>query len=696
MERIRKTMKAKLYDLMDWAKIEGIVYSEEDKPGDILGARQVGRSVLVQAFFPDARKVTLVLEEKQKRVPMDMADEEGFFAALFSGKETDRYVYEVESKEGEKTIRKDPYVYGVSIPDEELEKFNAGINYHIYRTLGSHETKINQCKGVQFAVWVPGAVRVSVIGEFNDWDGRRMPMNRVGNSSVFALFVPDLASDVKYQYEVKVKNGSVYRMQDSYAEETMEKEEMVSKPHREEKFRWEDKQWMKLRKEKKDVFRVFAWDGKQKETSSLIRQIKQQGFTHIMLPAFYPGNSFYKMADCFENESQAKLFVNEMHKAEIGVIFDWNVSGCQELYKKQVSNFYIANVLYHMEEFHIDGLVFSEMEKLLYLDYGKAEGQWNANAYGGNENLEGVEFIKHTNSILEKTQASVILIADMDAIWPKVTKKLEDDGLGFHYRFDTSFTKEFCDYLTKKPAERVYVHEKIISRMEYAYEEKFIMAFLPEKVGELWNLLSGKEADKFSTMKAAFSYISFLPGRIISGFHVPEKRQKEFAALVKSCFELNEEYEVLENEDYNEADFRWLNCNQRKECTVSFLRNHVKEENSLLTVANFSAEERKEFKIGVPYEGKYELIFDSQETAFGGMREKTQEYIYTQDDGWDGYAQDIKVDLLPFSVSVYRYIPFTEEEIYALAEKRVQKAREKIMAEAQEKIEQLRKARGNV
>lgn len=687
-------MKAKLYDLMNWAQIEGIVYSEEDKPAAILGARQVGNAALVQAFFPDAKKVTLVWKEKQKRVVMDMADEEGFFAALVPGMKTEGYVYEVLTKDGKKEVREDPYAYEVSIAAEELERFNAGINYHIYKILGSHEVRIKQCRGLQFAVWVPGAVRVSVIGEFNDWDGRRMPMNRVGNSSIFTLFVPDLEEDAKYLYEVKVKNGSVYKMTDPYAINIAEKEGCVSKPHKEENFSWEDKQWRKARKEKE--VRAFSWDGKEeKEISELITQIKQQGFQYVLLPRFYPENSFYKVVECFREETQAKSFVNEMHKAGIGVLCNWDVSGCQELYKKQMSNFYIANVLYQMEEFHMDGLVFSGMEKLLYLDYGKEEGQWSANAYGGNENLEGVEFIKHTNSILTKKEDSLILMADMDAIWPKVTKDLNSDGLGFKYRFDNAFAKNFIEYLTKKAEERVHIHEKIISRMEYAYEEKFVMAFMAEDVENLWKLLPGKENEKFSTMKAAFSYISFLPGKTVSGFKVPEKKQKEYAALVKRCFDLNEEFEALEKEDANEANFRWLNCNQRKECTVSFWRNHEKEENSLLVVANFGAEERKEFKIGVPKEGKYELIFDSEETTYGGIRENLHEYIYSQDDGWDGYAQEIKVNMLPFSVSVYRYVPFTEEEIYALAEKRAEELREKIMEEARRKVEQLKKIKGN-
>ena len=688
-------MKAKLYELMNWAQIEGIVYSEEDKPGTILGPHAVGNSTLYQAFFPDAKKVSLVLEGKQKKAAMELADEEGFFAATAAGKKAGAYSYEVVTKEGKKELRKDPYAFSAEVGQEELDRFHAGTNYGGYHVFGSHEAEINNTKGVQFTIWAPGAVRVSVIGEFNHWDGRVTPMNRIGDSEVFTLFIPGMDSSVGYQYELKARNGRISVFNDPYADREVTKERTVSKVYVEKEFAWNDAEWMADRKVNEDDFKVFAWEeSKEKDAKVLAEQLKEQGFNHVSLPAFYLSSNFYQMVDYFTSETEVKNFVNEMHKAGIGVLFNWNASCCHGLHKKQVSNFFISNVIYWIEEFHMDGLIFSEMESLLYLDYGKAEGQWTPNVYGGNENLDGIEFIKHANSILTLRNQGIILLADMDAIWAKVTAPMEAGGLGFHYRYDTAFTRDLLGYLTTDPYHRSSIHEKITSRMGYAYNEKFMMAFPAKAVQDFWEQIPGTEQDKFNTIKAAFAYLSFLPGKMLSGFEVPEAMENAYTALVKKCHELNSKTDILAKEDYNDSNFSWINCFQQKECTVSFLRKDVNEEGSLLVVANFANDEKPEFMIGVPYEGKYELIFDTNETEFGGSKELSKEAIFTEESGWDGFAQKINVSLSPLSVSVYRYVPFTEEEIYAIAEKKADKIREEIMAEAKQKVELLKKIRG--
>ena len=688
-------MKAKLYDLMNWARIEGVVYSEEDKPCTILGPQVVGSSTLFQAFFPDAKKVTLVLEDKNKRVSMEMADEEGFFAATSAGKKVGNYSYEVVTKDGKKEMRKDPYAFNVVVESEVLDRFQAGTLYDVYKEFGSHEVTINGVKGVRFMVWAPGAVRLSVISDFNNWDGRITPMNRVEDSDVFALFVPGLDATVEYQYELKAKDGRISVFNDPYADREVTKERTVSKIHVYEEFAWEDKKWISKRSLKEDDFKVYAWEeSKEKNAAILAKQLKEQGFNHVSLPAFYLSSDFYQMVDYFSSEKEVKKFVNEMHKAGVGVIFNWNASACYKLHRKPVSNFFISNVLYWIEEYHMDGLIFSELESLLYLDYGKQPGQWVPNVYGGNENLDGIEYVKHTNSILVDRNKEVILLADIDAIWPKVTAPMDQGGLGFHYRYDTAFTRDLISYLTTKPENRPNIHEKITSRMGYAYNEKFVMAFPAKVVHDLWDWIPGEEGDKFSTIKAAFAYLSFLPGKILSGFEVPEKLNKEYTALVKRCHELNCKTDILAKADYNDSNFSWINCFQQKECTVSFLRKDANEEGSLLIVVNFANDEKPEFMIGVPYEGRYELIFNTEEKAFGGNAKIEKEAIFTDEMGWDGYAQNINVSLAPLSVSVYRYRPFTEEEIMTIAEKKADKIREEIMAKAREKVELLKKLRG--
>ena len=253
---------------------------------------------------------------------------------------------------------------------EELDRFHAGTNYGVYHVFGSHEVEINKTKGVQFTIWAPGAVRVSVIGEFNQWDGRVTPMNRIGDSEVFTLFVPGMDSTVGYQYELKARNGRTSVFNDPYADREVTKERTVSKIHVYEEFAWEDKEWISKRSLKEDDFKVYAWEEtKEKNAAILAKQLKEQGFNHVSLPAFYLSSDFYQMVDYFSSEKEVKKFVNEMHKAGVGVIFNWNASACYKLHRKPVSNFFISNVLYWIEEYHMDGLIFSELESLLYLDY---------------------------------------------------------------------------------------------------------------------------------------------------------------------------------------------------------------------------------------------------------------------------------------------------------------------------------------
>ena len=328
-------MKAKLYDLMNWAKIEGVVYSEEDRPGTILGPQTVGSSTLYQAFFPDAKKVTLVLEEKNKRVAMDIADEEGFFAALSAGKKVGNYSYEVVTKDGKKVMRKDPYAFKVTVEEETLNRFQAGTFYDVFEQFGSHEVTMNGVKGVRFTVWAPGAIRLSVISEFNGWDGRVTPMDRVGDSDVFTLFVPGLDATVEYQYELKAKDGRISVFTDPYAAREVTKERTVSKVYVKDEFLWEDDAWIAGRKLKEDDFKVYAWEEtKEKNATVLAKQLKEQGFNHVSLPAFYLSSDFYQMVDYFSCENEVKKFVNEMHKAGVGVIFNWNASSCYSTLKE--------------------------------------------------------------------------------------------------------------------------------------------------------------------------------------------------------------------------------------------------------------------------------------------------------------------------------------------------------------------------
>ena len=682
-------MKDKLYQLMNWAKIEGIVYSEEDKPYDILGPECVGNSVLYQTFIPNVKKVTLVLEDKEKKIPMDIADDDGFYAAMASGKKPGIYHYEIEDLEGNITSRKDPYAFSFALTQEDADKYSNGIHYELYKVLGSHIATIDGVKGLSFAVWVPKAMRISVVGEFNNWDGRVYPMNRVENTDIFTLFIPDLDETTGYQYEVKNKAGHVYLQNDPYAARVMEGAREVSKVHSSEvPFAWEDSKWMEERNADNYNLTVYEWDGICAIEGA---KLKEQGFTHVALPQVALGDNFYEATTSFADAQENKTFVNDMHKAGLGVLFNWKASVAHDLGLKEVSNYYIANVIYWIEEYHMDGLIFSDLETLLYLDYGKEAGQWCPNMYGGSENLEGIEFVKHTNSILMKRNNGLLLFADLDAVWPKVTDALDRDGLGFHYRYDTDFTKDIIQYLMTDPFFRSGIHEKLTERMIYAYREQFVMAFSPKNVENLWDKIPGDDWAKFQTIKAIYAYISLLPGKVLSSFSVPEEYKDTFETFVKDVNEMSASRTALAREDRNSENFHWINCFQYNACTVSFLRKHEEIEETLMVVANFANAKKDEFIIGVPYEGKCKQIFTTADTVYGGNAELTDTLMYTEEKNWDGFNYAVTVALEPLSVNVYSFLPYTEEEIFEFARKKAEEIRLQLEEEARKKVALLRK-----
>ena len=465
---------------MDWAAIEAIEYAEEDQPQNVLGAHVVGNATLYQAFLPGASKVDVVLDDEEKTVAMGMVDEEGFFAAVMNHKGKKNYHYVVTDGAGKSRIYRDPYQYEVGLTDDEVTKINSGLHYHVYEVMGAHYTEIEGQEGVMFRVWAPNAVRVSVVGDFNDWNGKIHPMIRHEETGIFMLFVPDLAEGTNYKYEIQMKGGQIHLKADPYAARSQAAPETASVLCKEENFAWNDDEWMAKRAQfdtKNAPLSIYemnlhTYKEENGENMSLadiakdvIPYVKKNGYTHIeLMPVMeymdeyfngYQTTGYYAVSARYGTPAEFKAFVDSFHVAGIGVILDWvpsffardehglsNFDGtflyghlderqrenvAYDAYnfnygRPQVSNFLIANGIYWVEKFHADGLRLSGLSSMLYMDYGKSEGQWTPNIYGGTENLEGVEFIKHFNSILHKMYPGVLTIAKETSAWPKITE----------------------------------------------------------------------------------------------------------------------------------------------------------------------------------------------------------------------------------------------------------------------------------
>ena len=570
-------MNKKLYKLMNWPQIEGIIYSEADDPHAVLGAHVVGNSVLVQTFQPGAKSVRLQPLEGDKSYKMEQADEEGYFALLLPGKTVPAYEYIVESENGSLRKVKDAYNYAPQITRQDTEKFNAGIHYLIYEKLGAHPMKIEGMEGTYFAVWAPNALRVSVAGDFNGWDGRVHQMRRLWDSGIFELFIPDVKEGDCYKFEIKAKGGLTFMKADPYGFGAQLRPESASIVRNLDGFAWKDSKWIKERPVRQaqdkpmSVYEVYLGsfdkpkDGREFYTyrelaPKIIDYVKKMGYTHIeLMPVMehpldeswgYQVIGYYAPTSRYGTAEDLMFFVDEMHKAGIGVIFDWvpahfprdtyGLSGFDGtcLYEHQdprkgfhphwgtliynygrpeVTNYLIANALYWVEQYHADGIRIDAVASMLYLDYGKNDGEWVANIYGGNENLEAVEFIKHLNSMMKKRNPGVLMIAEESTAWPKVTGTFDEDGLGFDLKWNMGFMNDYLSYISTDPYFRSGCHNDLTFSMIYAYSEKFMLVLSHDEVVHgkktLLGKMPGERRKQFANLRLTFAYHMTHPGK---------------------------------------------------------------------------------------------------------------------------------------------------------------------------------------
>lgn len=780
-------MNNKLYKLMNWPEIESIIYSESDNPHAILGAHVVGGNTLVQAYIPGAKSVLLQNKKDKKSYEMELADEEGFFAVLIPGKTPFKYEYIVEDSEGNLKKRKDAYNFAPGIDEKDMDKFAAGIHYTVYEKLGAHPMKIDGVSGVYFAVWAPNAVRVSTVGDFNDWDGRVHQMRRLGNSGIFEIFIPDAKAGQNYKYELKIKGDLTYMKADPYAFGQQLRPDTASvirecSGHTGSKaaggFHWEDKEWLAGRKEKQaqdmpvSIYELYlgsfksAEDGgylNYRELAPLVAEyVKEMGYTHIeLMPVMehpldgswgYQVIGYYAPTARYGTNEDFMYFMNEMHKAGIGVILDWvpahfprdthglsNFDGTC-LYehqdprkgshphwgtliynygRPQVTNYLIANALYWIEQYHVDGIRMDAVASMLYLDYGKSEGQWVPNIYGGHENLEAIEFLKHLNSIVKKRNPGVLMIAEESTAWPKVTGEVEDNGLGFDIKWNMGWMNDYLGYIAYDPYFRAHHHNELTFSLIYAYSEKFMLVFSHDEVvhgkATMAGKMPGELKDKFANLRLTYAYMMTHPGKklLFMGQDIGEfdewneEREVEWELLefdshkgvqnlVKALNKLYTQSPALYKYDTSWEGFEWINCISSNDCMLVYMRKADKREETLVVVANFANVER-EFTIGVPYEGKYQELLNTDAIEFGGTGITNEKAIGAEEQEYDGKPYSVKVISAPLSVGIFGYTPYTDEEKKVIEKKKAERIRKEKEAalerERMEKIAALEKER---
>lgn len=747
-------MDKKLYKLMNWPKIEEIIYSECDNPHDILGPHKVGKDILFQCYYPDALSVKLRMMNTRKDFEMKMVDE-GYFAFLLPAKEMGEYRYVIEHKESGEMLMLDAYSHEPIITKEDTDRFSRGIHYTIYEKLGAHIGVSQGVEGVYFAVWAPNALRVSVVGDFNNWDGRVHQMRRLWDSGIFEIFVPQVMIGMNYKFEIKLRNGLTYLKADPYANESQLRPESASVITDICDYYWEDSEFINNRLQFQNgnvpmnVYEMYlgsfipSEEGKiyanyRDIAHKVIDYVKEMGYTHVeLMPIMehpldaswgYQVVGYYSPTARYGKPEDFMYFVNELHKAGIGVILDWvpahfprdahglsNFDGTC-LYehldprqgahphwgtliynygRPQVSNYLIANALFWVEKYHVDGIRMDAVASMLYLDYGKNDGEWVANMYGGNENLEAIEFIKHLNSILKKRYPGVLSIAEESTAFPLITGALEEGGLGFDLKWNMGFMNDYLGYIKNDPYFRSYHHGELTFSMIYAYSENFILVFSHDEVvhgkASLISKMPGEIFDKFANLRLSYAYYMTHPGKklLFMGQDIAEFDEwnenrtvqwnlleyKEHKGIQQLCKVLNDLYRTetaLYIQDDSTEGFQWINAISSKECYLSYYRKGKEPENILLVVANFSGISQT-IRTGVPYEGKYKEIFNTDDVEFGGTGVQNKKVIQAQDISWDDKEQSIEVKLAPLSLSILRFIPYTEAELEKVIADRIRK-----------------------
>lgn len=697
-------MGNRLYDLMDWPSIEGVVYSECDEPMELLGGRICKDGFLIQTFAPDAVEMNVRVDGRKKLYPMEKMDEAGFFAVLLPGRKKISYTFVKEDIYGKKTEYKDIYSYGrqecmqalLKISQNgrseyNINKFMTGSAQDAYKYMGSHEAVVDGISGMIFGIWAPDARRVSVIGAFNKWDGRVFQMEKDYDTGIFFLFIPDMKPKTPYCYEIKLKDGQVVKKADPYAQYASNDviyASLAGVNPEEKNFKWTDAGW-KQEDTKHKPLSICEIDILDLKDDTIEDRIEALGFNCVEIMnvcAVRNGSSaetinFYAV-NCEVGGLRLKAFIDKMHKKNISVIIDWNGAFMSQgeyslvyfdgthLYdtgkvnldnhpelnvasfdysKPQVRSFLMSNIRYWIEEYHVDGLKFSETASMLYLDYGRKPGEWIPNIYGGKENINAVEFIQNVRKMVDSLQKNTILAAEESSGWQFVTGDIADGGLGFDYKWNDGWKKELVPFIEMDPLFRKGIYGRLTYSMLYQYSDDFIIGFSRNgygwKKGILKDIVPVNGEDVLNHVKTALGYMYFHPGKKLVNI-------KECSGVEKFVAQMNNLYrntKALYECDDNPSGFEWADDISAEETVIAVLRRDESGQ-SVIGAVNFTPVERKEFCIGVDEAGKYTDVLNDS-------------VVYeSSEHNWNSKDESVFVDLKPLGISLYTYEPYTEIE----------------------------------
>ncbi len=635
--------------------------------------------------------------------------------------------------EGKRRVK--PYEIG------ELDQYllGQGNHYEIYKKLGAHLVDDGDKKGTYFAVWAPNAQKVSVIGEFNDWDLTADVMERNDPVGIYTCFVEGAKENEMYKFCIETKKGELLYKADPYANYAELRPGTASRITDISKIKWTDKAWMDQR---------LKWDHKEKPMSiyevhigswrkhpededgfynyrefakEIVKYVHDMGYTHIELMGIaehpFDGSWGYQVTGYFAPTSRYGTpedfawMINYLHKNKIGVILDWvpahfpkdahglaDFDGAPEYEyadprmgehpdwgtkifdfgKNEVKNFLISNALFWIEHFHIDGLRVDAVASILYLDYGKKDGEWVPNEFGGNKNLQAVEFFKHLNSVVLGRNPGAVMIAEESTAWPKVTGEVEDDGLGFSLKWNMGWMHDFTEYMKLDPLFRKGAHYNMTFAMSYAYSEKYILVLSHDEVVHLKcsmiNKMPGLGWEKFENLKAAYAFMMGHSGkkllfmgqdfaqlrewsekRELDWYLLAEKEHQQMQSWVRDLLHLYRRRKAFYEQDNTWEGFEWINADDRDRSIYSFVRHAKGGKQNLLFVISFTPVAREDYRVGVPKRKQYRLILNSDEEKYGGTGKKRPAVYKAEKSECDGRPYSFAYPLPAYGVAIFEF-----------------------------------------
>lgn len=631
--------------------------------------------------------------------------------------------------------KKKPTVF-ISQDDQYL--FAQGTHYDIYEKLGAHPSCEDGEEGMFFAVWAPNAKQVYVIGEFNDWNESATPMTKLGPGGIHSVFVKGVGTGVLYKYLIITQEGEKLYKADPFANSAELRPGTASRTTDLTKFRWTDTTWMKERdlkdynKEPMAIYEchIGSWMRHPRPDEQgfynyrefadrIVEYLTEVKYTHIELMGIaehpfdgswgYQVTGYYAPTSRYGTPDDFMYLINQLHKHHIGVILDWvpahfatDAHGLGRFDgecifehpdprlgehpdwgtkifnygKTEVKNFLIANVLFWIRKFHVDGIRVDAVASMLYLDYGKKEGQWVPNKYGDNKNLEAIEFFKHLNSVVRGTYPGFLTIAEESTAWPRVTGKIEDGGLDFSFKWNMGWMHDFCEYMKLDPYFRKDNHYAMTFAMTYNDSENYILPLSHDEVVHLKcsmvNKMPGYKTDKYANLRAGYAYMlghsgkkllfmgqdfgqerEWSEARELDWFLLQEDLNRGLHDYVKNLLELYNKYPCLYEIDNSWDGFEWLNCDDKDRSTYSFFRKASNGKNNLMFIINMTPMKWENYKVGVPKKKKYKLLLNSDDVRFGGQGMEVPAEITSVKESCDYRNYSLTLDLPPYSALIF-------------------------------------------